>query len=142
MNFQSKLLLGLAMSTTFSMAAFTNINCDNDSGTLGIPVVECKALEALWDSTDGANWTKNDGWDTNTSADTWTGITLNNGSVYRINFEDNVADNVGNNLIGTIPSQLGDLSNLFELNLARNKFTGSIPSELGNLSKLSFLKIN
>jgi len=43
---------------------------------------------------------------------------------------------------GIIPPELGKLSNLKELNLVGNKFNGVIPSELGKLSKLTNLSLN
>ena len=42
-------------------------------------------------------------------------------------------------LTGTIPSELGSLSNLEILSLFQNKLTGTIPAELGSLSKLTEL---
>ena len=44
-----------------------------------------------------------------------------------------------NDLRGTLPSELGNLSNLQFLYLAFNSLKGSIPSELGNLNNLRFL---
>ena len=43
----------------------------------------------------------------------------------------------GNNLTGTIPAELGSLSNLITLHLDDNEMTGTIPPELGNLSNLN-----
>jgi hypothetical protein len=42
-----------------------------------------------------------------------------------------------NQLTGSIPSEIGNLSNLTNLNLYGNQFTGSIPSEIGNLMELN-----
>ena len=42
-------------------------------------------------------------------------------------------------LSGEIPAELGNLSNLAELDLAQNQLTGEVPPELGNLSKLTDL---
>ena len=40
-------------------------------------------------------------------------------------------------LIGEIPSEIGNLTNLTELNLFNNNLTGEILSEIGNLTNLS-----
>ena len=42
-------------------------------------------------------------------------------------------------MTGTIPSELGRLSNLWWLGLSGNRLTGSVPTELGNLTNLSLL---
>ena len=47
-----------------------------------------------------------------------------------------------NQLGGQIPTELGSLSNLRALVLSDNKLTGEIPSELGTLSKLQFLNLS
>ena len=47
-----------------------------------------------------------------------------------------------NSLTGSIPKELGNLSNLRILALNRNDLTGSIPKELGNLSSLQELYLN
>jgi hypothetical protein len=46
-----------------------------------------------------------------------------------------------NSLTGTIPTELGNLSNLTRLTLWNNSLTGTIPTELGNLSNLSSLSL-
>lgn len=47
-----------------------------------------------------------------------------------------------NLLTGTIPSSLGDLKNLVELNLGRNMLSGAIPSSLGDLEHLQKIDIS
>jgi len=46
-----------------------------------------------------------------------------------------------NQLKGSIPSEIGNLTNLTALDLCNNQLTGSIPSEIGNLTNLSKLKL-
>ena len=46
-----------------------------------------------------------------------------------------------NNLTGSIPPSLGNLTSLQELKLEKNAFSGSIPSSLGNLKALRFLYV-
>ena len=45
----------------------------------------------------------------------------------------------GNKLNGSIPSELGSLSELTVLELTLNSLEGSLPSELGNLTKLQHM---
>ena len=62
------------------------------------------ALIALYNATDGANWTNT--WDLDADITTWYGITLDeDGSVTHIELSNN-------NLIGFIPSEIGNLTNL------------------------------
>ncbi|MBN2413490.1 T9SS type A sorting domain-containing protein [candidate division KSB1 bacterium] len=91
------------------------------------------ALIALFDSTDGVNWTNNDNWLTG-PVSTWRGITVSEGRVTEIALIDN-------NLTGTIPPEIGNLTGTLRLMLHRNKLTGNIPAEIGNLVNLTFLNL-
>lgn len=88
-------------------------------------------LVALYEATDGPNWTNNDGWLTDAALDDWHGVWVDrDGRVV-------VIDLGNNNLNGRIPPELGGLSRLEALWLTFNRgLTGSIPAELGNLSRL------
>ena len=46
-----------------------------------------------------------------------------------------------NELFGTLPPELGDLSNLRHLQLNDNQLQGEIPAELGNLADLQYLSL-
>ena len=46
-----------------------------------------------------------------------------------------------NQLTGTIPAELGNLTNLEALNLGGNRLTGTIPAELGKLTNLDHLRL-
>lgn len=93
------------------------------------------ALAALYQDTDGANWTNNRNWLTDAPLDTWYGVTTDR--------SDRVVelDLAENELSGTIPFELGNLTNLELLRLSKNQLSGTIPPELGNLANLQFLDL-
>ena len=96
---------------------------------------EMDALEALYQDTDGDNWTNNRNWLSNAPLDSWHGVTTDrNGRVVELDLSEN-------ELNGTIPSELGSLTNLERLKLSKNQLRGPIPPELGNLSNLKFLDL-
>jgi hypothetical protein len=106
-----------------------------------IPAAERAALIALYNSTDGDNWNDSSGWKEPPldvdgfslpgTENTWFGITTDagNASVTQINLRNN-------QLLGSIPPELGNLSGLQSLSLHRNQLSGDIPAELGNLANL------
>ena len=91
------------------------------------------ALTAFYNGTGGASWTNNTNWLSNEPLGDWHGVDTNDdGRVTDLDLYDN-------NLTGSIPSQLGNLTELEVLYLNHNKLTGSIPTEIGNLSNLTEL---
>ncbi len=91
------------------------------------------ALLALYNSTDGANWTTT--WDLNNPVGSWHGVDTANGRVVELEF-------LVNNFNGSIPPELGNLTALTNLSLVANPLTGSIPTELGNLTTLTVLRLS
>ena len=88
------------------------------------------ALEALYEATDGANWSNNANWLSEASLREWHGvITDRNGRVTGLSLS-------GNRLRGEIPAELGGLANLHGLSLSGNRLSGEIPAELGGLANL------
>ncbi|MGE0088317.1 MAG: leucine-rich repeat domain-containing protein [Bacteroidales bacterium] len=97
----------------------------------GIVEEEYNALIALYNSTNGDNWNNNTNWLTDKYVDEWYGVTTVAGHVTEIILANN-------NLTGSIPAELGSLTNLLYLYLYNNQLTGSIPAELGNLANLYY----
>ena len=105
-------------------------------------------LVELHKTTGGENWVNK--WDLSEPIDTWFGIALNDeGCVSCIDL-DGIADcgvpyttdTIGNNLVGFIPDQIGELESLNALYLSHNHLTGVIPRSIGNLTQLQKLWLN
>ncbi|WP_428743057.1 leucine-rich repeat domain-containing protein [Tenacibaculum sp.] len=96
------------------------------------------ALIALYNATDGANWTNK--WDLNDSPQNWYGVKTN--VVFGASGAERHVDEINlpnNNLVGTLPSELGSLKSLNVLNLSNNSISGAIPGGLGYAKDLNYL---
>jgi Leucine-rich repeat (LRR) protein len=60
------------------------------------------------------------------------------GVVYSVEDTDSL-DLSSDQLTGSIPPEIGNLTNLTYLKLSENQLSGSIPSEIGNLTNLTYL---
>lgn len=95
-------------------------------------VADSLALVALYNSTNGPGWTVNSNWLTG-PLHTWHGITVSvSEGVRRV---VSVAL-YNNNLVGNLPAEIGDLTNLQVFHLFNNQLTGNIPNTIGNLTQL------
>ena len=94
-----------------------------------------EVLIALYNSTGGANWTNKTNWLSNQPLDRWYGVSTNaEGRVDSLFLDDN-------QLSGSIPPELGNLTGLESLWLGDSQLSGSIPLELGNLTSLQSLAL-
>jgi Leucine-rich repeat (LRR) protein len=91
------------------------------------------ALVALYNSTDGANWTTNTNW-LSGNVSTWYGIIIAGDRVTQINLGNN-------NLTGTLPAEIGNLTQLLLLRVGNNALSGPIPAQIGNCTNLILLQI-
>ncbi len=95
-------------------------------------------LIALYDATDGDNWTDNanENWKSAKPFNEWGGVTANaDGRVTGLSLGDK-------GLSGSIPWRLGDLDQLTELDLSNNQLGGKIPGHLGYLEQLTALDLS
>lgn len=119
---------------------------------------ECEALVALYQSTNGANWTTREGWLANNRPCTWFGISCAGQQISKIRLNGKrltgslpetlgklrhlqLLDLSNNSLLGTIPPTIGSLP-LQELDLSKNQLSGALPSELGKLVQLQRLSLS
>ena len=101
-----------------------------------VPISEREILVAVYHAAGGANWALSSNWLTEEPIGTWHGVTTDeSGSVIELDLSRNL-------LIGSIPAELGRLSNLKSLRMSGNNLGGSIPNELGNLTALINLELH
>ena len=141
-------LLAAPTSTPALAASLSAFAC---SSVTGMPVAECEALVALYNSTNGGAWTNRTGWLVATTACTWYGVTCSAGHVSRILLP-------GNHLCRQHPSgisqpcepagprplrqpahgrhsfRMGGMASVRTFNLSGNQLSGLIPIELANLT--------
>ena len=116
-------------------------------------------LIALYNETNGPNWTNNENWPSEAPLDEWHGVTTDtDGRVTVINLDENnvngsipseirqldMLENLSfrdNQLSGTIPTELGQLTMLSRLDLASNRLTGTIPNSISELINLRILDL-
>ena len=141
-NATTRQLTGTPSAAGTHAMTYTVTDEDGDSDTLSFTLSveesadggnDNAALMALYNATDGANWSRSDNWGTDAPLDRWYGITVDrNGRVIRLDLR-------GNQLSGPIPAELGNLVNLESLWLNINQLSGPIPTEFGNLANLERL---
>jgi Leucine-rich repeat (LRR) protein len=100
-----------------------------------VPVSDSLALVALYDSTDGPDWSVNSNWLTAQPVSDWYGIIVTSGRVSSIVLNSN-------NLSGSLPAEIGDLTGLTDLQLFNNHLSGTLPPAIGNLTKLENLYLS
>jgi Leucine Rich repeats (2 copies) len=102
-----------------------------------IPVAERDLLVAIYKGTNGANWVNNKNWLGAPGTEcSWYGVVCDGarGAIVRLDLSDN-------NLNGSLPNSLNELSTLITLNLSGNRLSGEIPS-IVNLKQLQSFDVS
>lgn len=154
-NLAATLLFGAVLVAHARSIAQSSYDCSAQSD---IPTMDCEALVALYDSTNGDNWDNKSQW-LSGSPCSWFGIVCIVYPLYDVQLAYNslrgrvpaAIGNLsgvirltlsGNYLEGRIPPELGELSNLIGLFMENNQLAGPIPPELGGLANLRLLYLN
>ena len=157
---------GLATATgngTADVAASSGLATASVSVTVydaaGAIAADRAALVALYNATNGPQWTRGGNWLSDQPLSQWSGVSTDSaGRVVELDLRDaglvgsipselmalsrlevmNLGDN---ELPGSMPPWLGELTNLTSLDLRRTGLTGRLPPELGNLANLTYLDL-
>ena len=158
-------LLSLVLLSFYSTASLADLTAFSCSQVTDISQNECEALVTFYQQTDGEHWLNHSGWLSDTAAANWYGVTVTDNQITELTFDDNhlvgtlplelcqlsqlQVLNLGhdnpestNQLSGEIPACLGQLSQLRRLSLANNMFSGSIPETLCQLTNLQYLDLS
>jgi hypothetical protein len=117
--------------------AAMGVSAASSPAAAAIPAAERAALVALYNATNGPGWTNRTGWLGAPGTEcSWHGVDCSEGgtSVILITLD-------ANELAGSIPPELGHLSNLTYLSLRENQLSGSLPAALGELGSLTHLDL-
>ncbi len=107
----------------------------SDAAAQGNVAGDRAALTALYDATGGPDWTDRTNWTSDEPLEAWHGVATGaDGRVATLALPEN-------ELAGTLPAALGNLTRLRRLDLGGNRLAGSIPVELGELVALEELSL-
>lgn len=104
------------------------------NGIRTIVTADSVALVAFYNALNGAGWTTKTNWLTG-AANTWQGVSVASERV-------TVLELPSNNLNGTLPAALFNLSQLTELNVSNNAISGTLPPEVDDLTSLQILDVS
>jgi hypothetical protein len=119
------------------VAALLSVLALANAAFAAVPNSEYLLLRAIYDGTNGSQWTRKSGWVENVSADvcTWYGVSCNAAGT---NVTQVVLER--NNLVGALPLSLAGLPELEAFRVPENQLTGSIPA-LSGLTKLDYVDV-
>ena len=105
------------------------------SGAACAPLTDREVLALVYAATGGADWHDAGNWLSDRPVGEWHGVRTDDaGQVTALELGRN-------NLVGSIPSEVGSLSALETLYLPNNSLSGRLPPEIGNLASLKTLDL-
>lgn len=139
--------LGLVTGVAAGQATITAATADAaGSSQIRVATADRAALVALYEATDGPNWSNNENWLTNAPLEDWYGVSTDGSDrVVALELGGHRDEEAGrwvpHGLKGQIPPAIGALSSLRKLVLRVNDLSGPLPHEIGNLANLTHVDL-
>ena len=125
----------VAFGKTKVMATYDSVTGEA-TVEVALPLTDREILEILYEATGGDDWADNTNWLGDEPLSEWFGVeTDQDGRVTRLALDYN-------ELTGSIPAEIGGLSQLDRGYLDFNGIAGHLPAELGKLTRLRRLEVN
>jgi hypothetical protein len=118
-----------------------------DCDTVDVLQSEREALIAFYNATGGDNWVNNTNWNTSAPVRTWFGITTSTTDIFGQTYTDGLEHVQSlsflqfNNIAGSLPSELANLTKLAGMNFINNPLNGTIPDYIYDYPQLVFFRI-
>jgi Leucine-rich repeat (LRR) protein len=112
-----------------------------------VPESERAALIAFYNATGGDNWVNNTNWNTSAPVRTWFGINTSTTDIFGQTYTDGLEHVQSlsflqfNNIAGSLPSELANLTKLAGMNFINNPLNGTIPDYIYDYPQLVFFRI-
>ena len=100
-----------------------------DVAAQGSAATDRAALEAIYRTTGGDDWTNNTNWLSNAPPENWYGVEVTDGRVTGLRlggWDETARKHVGNGLTGSLPAELGTLSQLRRVEIGGNSGLGGV----------------
>ena len=105
------------------------------TGPVDSSIIQRYVLAVMFYSIDGDGWINNAHWTSGEDHCNWYGISCNKGVVDQLNL-------VANNLMGALPTEIGELTGLEHINLSFNELVGPFPLDIVKLKNLKQLNLS
>ena len=95
---------------------------------------EREALIALYNATDGDNWTDNTNWLSDKPLEEWARVNRGESGMLTVYLSEN-------GLKGTLPPALFQVQTIEAMDFSKNELTGNLPAEVGECTGLQYLSV-
>jgi hypothetical protein len=135
MNYKLRTMLAMGIMLLTILSSPVQAQNNICTGVTGTSPVECEALVTLYENSSSSGWSDRTNWLLTATPCEWYGVTCRDGHVTMLSLSNN-------DLTGSLPADIGQLTELEILDLSGNNLSGHLPAEIGNMRQLRWLYLN